>query len=364
MKKSKQVIICLIGAVTLSLVQLLPEGLGIAATDSRKLDSSLSLVTPFLQLHNDEPKNSTHVTTALCHKTLFSTPDLNSIGLWAKYHNLLGFDHIFIGYMPEIANLPNFDTLQLTPYITLYENRLGRLKSKSDGNLVMTKGKGDQIWDQDMCLQKLAKDYDWVMLQDSDEFLWFNKKVDVKEFLSEFHNFNYISFGKYIYSASQSVQIEHVDPFGLAKFPFTLGSFCFASGNPGKNYCPDWRGRSKLMVRPVYFPHVFSGHTGVKGKLNSTKGQIHLQTDQAHLKEWPAIFKADRRITKRAPETYIVVDKSAEAQALQVHNSLSKAYKRYRGRKFQVIHDDKLQEWLAFVASRENSVSLMHSIRR
>ena len=111
------------------------------------------------------------------------------------------------------------------------------------------------------------------------------------------------------------------------------------------------------MVRPTHFPHVFSAHTGIKGKLNVTKGQIHLLTDQAHLKEWPAIFKANRSITKRAPETYIVVDTSVEAQALQVHNKLSNAYQRHGGKTFKVTYDDKLQEWLAFVASRENFAS-------
>ena len=85
------------------------------------------------------------------------------------------------------------------------------------------------------------------------------------------------------------------------------------------------------------------------------KGQIHLSTHQAHLKEWPAIFKADRNIAIRPAETYTVKDGSPEAEALQGHNRLSRGYKRYRGKKFQVKYDDKLHEWLAFIASQEST---------
>ena len=112
-----------------------------------------------------------NITAAVCHKTLFGNIDLKSIGKWARYHYLLGFDRIFIGYLSDVQDLPGFAQLRETPYITMYENKVGKLKlyknSEDDttGYLRIERpGPGDQNWDIRHCLRVIGKPYDLVQI--------------------------------------------------------------------------------------------------------------------------------------------------------------------------------------------------------
>ena len=117
--------------------------------------------------------------------------------------------------------------------------------------------------------------------------------------LLEYQEFSYISFGKYIYSAYQTVEVASEDAFGLARFPFTLGSFCYMHRQTqfsGVLHC--WRkdrvkrcGRYKLLVRPTYFTRHLNPHYAIPDTPNVTLGQIQLDTSEAHIKEWPSIFQ-------------------------------------------------------------------------
>ena len=203
--------------------------------ESFQSTSTSSVLQAFALLDAEDVRNSNaettiygNITTALCHKTLFGDVDLSTVALWAKYNHLLGFDHIFIGYLPDVANLTGFQKLADLPYITMYKNTLGRLKRYPMGYLRIDRSRpGDQLWDIKECLSNFAKSYDWVFLADSDEFLWFNQTVPLKEFLHLYRDFNYLSFGKYVYTAHQGVELEYKDPFGLAQVREKINSWFF-----------------------------------------------------------------------------------------------------------------------------------------
>jgi hypothetical protein len=67
----------------------------------------------------DDPYN---ITAALCHKTLFGDIDLWMVLDWVAYNRLLGFDRIFMSYVPSVMNLEGFEELNSLPYVTLFEN--------------------------------------------------------------------------------------------------------------------------------------------------------------------------------------------------------------------------------------------------
>lgn len=194
------------------------------STPSAKPDTTQTTQTPVVEppptVRNKNIDSTINITAAVCHKTLFGDVNLHNIAQWAMYHYMLGFDRVFIGYIADVTNRTGFADLQATPYITMYENTLGQVKVYPDGYVRMKRpGPGDQNWDIRHCLQKVGKPYDWVMPLDSDEFLWFHQKVGVKEFLLQHKDLNYISFGKYIYSAHIGVELTDYndDEFGLAQ---------------------------------------------------------------------------------------------------------------------------------------------------
>ena len=108
------------------------------------------------------------------------------------------------------------------------------------------------------------------------------------------------------------------------------------------------------MMRPSHFTRLIDAHSGVK-VLNATLGRIHFKTDYAHVKEWPSIFKANRNITIRPPESYKVHRSEPDVYAkLAVHN-FPMGYKWVGNDKllFQVYFDSNLQGWLSFIQSQE-----------
>ena len=117
-----------------------------------------------------------------------------------------------------------------------------------------------------------------------------------------------------------------------------------------------WWGRCKLLLKPSHWQYILDPHSGFKGRPNITKGQIHLDTSEAHVKEWPSIFKVDKNITMRAPESFIVYTTHPNtSEALQIHN-FPRGHK-YIGNdktKLMVYHDDQLQNWLEYVKRRRS----------
>ena len=61
-----------------------------------------------------------NITTAVCHKALFGSVDLDRVQKWATYHWDLGFDHIYIYHVPSVQrDQEGFQNLKALPYVTL-----------------------------------------------------------------------------------------------------------------------------------------------------------------------------------------------------------------------------------------------------
>jgi hypothetical protein len=151
--------------------------------------------------------NATRI--AMCHKTLFGNIDLQGVTNWAKYHHDLGFDDIFIWYIPEMANHAGFDDLANLPYVTMLVNTVGKAR-RSNGYLRMDRNSpGSQLEVEKWCLQEVAVDHDWVMwAADADEFFLFNQSIGVHEFVHQYEKNNtFLSFGKWMYTLMHTVQI-------------------------------------------------------------------------------------------------------------------------------------------------------------
>lgn len=245
------------------------------------------------------------ITAAICHKTLFGSLNYTRIIEWTHYHHDLGFDRIFIGYLPELAAEPGFAALQAVPYVTLYENNLSGPPRKYHTVRLVKHGPGSQDWDIEQCLSHYAKDFDWAIHSDCDEFLWFKEKTSLKEFLHQYNDYNYLSFGKYMYSplltplsnvTKQQIQQPtwHTKRYSVGDYPFTGGPFCVKVKNKprrrGDLYCPDYAGRSKIMVRPAKFSKFLDVHTSLPEDPVEALGQKHFLSNEVHLKEWPNIF--------------------------------------------------------------------------
>jgi hypothetical protein len=263
--------------------------------------------------------------------------------VFASYYRLLGFEHLFFWYEGPVAKLPYFDQLAALPYVTLTEYRQIRHNTKNQ-----LRTGGDEYHGQgnvaDLCLQdeRFGRLYDWVLSVDADEYLWLapqrsttttaaaaaaplnfatsntrtttnatnhhgdHVRLTIHDFLEPYHahNYNYISIGKFLYS-TKHVDGEYVNnttnndksiqrskkkkknPFGLQQYPYTPGPYCYKSKRrwAGYPYCPNWMGRSKILVRPDFHSSV-QVHGTNHGLLNEETG-IHLHAlEQGHLKEW------------------------------------------------------------------------------
>jgi len=168
------------------------------------------------------------------------------------YNRLLGFDHMFFFYRPEMKSNPRFDELFNLPFVTMIKNTKGNRLNYYK-----------QIHTEQECLSeaKYANGYDWVMLADIDEYLWFSGHIGLKEFLSNNRDMTYLSFGKYMYTLDHSTEVsatnllldpaQNPETFALSKYPFYIKSFCVAPGRKGHPICPKWHGRSKVRNFPV-----------------------------------------------------------------------------------------------------------------
>ena len=295
-----------------------------------------------------------NVSVAICFKTLFGEIDLGIVLQWAAYNRLLGFDHIFMWYRPEMMNNTRFEELKSLPYVTLTENTGGRRDNYYR-----------QWWTEETCNRddQFAGKYDYALHADIDEYLWFPKQMGIKEFLMQNPNLNYLSFSKRMYTLDHQSAIDapltnHVIDmkqsieFSVSKYPFYIENFCYATGNRrGDPFCPTWKGRAKVIVRPKKYVKIDT-HGNIK-EPDLAKGEIHFLPEQAHFKEWPYIF-AKHNVTKRDPVDFEITTEDE----VHIHN-LERGFKANQRNSFDVKHDGELKEWFQFVIARFSKSSVL-----
>jgi hypothetical protein len=318
---------------------------GAAVPPSDDTKSSIVNVLELSKTYQDEPSN---ITAAICAKTLFGDIDLGIVLQWVAYHRLMGFDHVFIFYRPEITSKPRFTELASLPYVTLMEYSKGYLKTH-----------WNQKKTENMCLseKRFAADYDWAMLADADEFLWFPERRGIKPFLAQqqARNLTYLSFGKQMYTMKHRVDFaaheyaldtKDMSHFPLSKFPFYIKNFCYGKRR-GEPLCPTWKGRAKVIVKPKHHQNI-----DVHGNIfhpDPAKGTIHFHPDTAHFMEWPYIFGV-RNITLQEKKSFQF---QSESQ-VGIHN-LERAFKSDAGGNFTMQYDRQLEDWFQYVIGRGTS---------
>ena len=311
---------------------------------------------------------------AVCHPTIHSETTRGNLTsmekflVFVSYYRLLGFDHIFLWYLPGIQYIDGFDTLQALPYVTITEH---------DPSLSQQKetyfGQGKVMA---ACLreEQYAHSYDWVLSIDADEYLWLNPQfsnqtaspqsgtttnsserpmLNVKDWLTSngFDRYHYLSFGKYMYtmkhvylpasSATPATDTQHKrqgkmfgssSSFGeMSLCSFTGGPYCHKEWiSQSLNYslatsekqrrgtraiCPGWRGRSKVMVKPKFWSN--AGMVILHGDrdLLVQPGAIHFHPFyQAHIKEWGNWLHPFKDPTIRADTTSFFITRQEEVE--------------------------------------------------
>lgn len=341
-----------------------------------------------------DPAND-DISAAVCHKSLFGTIDLYSVIEWAVYHRLLGFDHIFMTYLKGVEKLRGFDELQALPFLTLNLNPDGE-------DIILTErsylgkpgyhslaGKCDQRCLVQRCLQQDARDYDWLLLTDADEFLWFNQTTSVKQFLMDHDDYNYLSFGKYMYSIkhaaptsnSSSSHVRTSSGFYGENLPYRGPKYCArrtADGNVVEP-CVSFPGLSKVMVRPSVFGvgknHKYvqvHGHALSLDKYNNVtvkpqfaQTSIHFPMEHAHLKEWAGANGPDWPTPFVHPDATMASststsDSSASSFTIRTEEELPfqgwESYTAGGEEGVAMTYDSHLKEWFGYVAQRGSLV--------
>jgi Glycosyltransferase family 92 len=290
---------------------------------------------PPFQIHRP-PRNHRNITAAICHPTLHDEPDLERVLHFCFYYKKLGFDHLFLWYLPHIANLPLFHELSALPYVTM------TMFNQTEQDPVYF-GQGTV---EKECMSVLARNYTWTLVIDADEYLWFAEKMDVKEFLEKHVNYTYLSFGKWMYTPRFKVAPKAEPLFGgLNYYAFTGQSYCYTGG---ADVCPTWTGRCKVMARPNVYDSI-----GVHGDPNDGKhGAMQFHTATAHLKEWATLLAYPlQNSTVRASEAFLASEETAPD--LRMH-WLPVAYKNNPNGTVTIHYDDQLQDWFQFVDNLED----------
>jgi len=301
-----------------------------------------------IELSRRHVEPPSEITAAVCFKTLFGDIDLGIVLQWAAYNRLLGFDHIFMFYRPEVMDHPRFDELRSLPFATLTEQREGNRENYYD-----------QWRTEKMCLTRpeFAANYDWAMVADIDEYLQFNHHFGIKQFLQQYDNLHYLSFGKYMYSLdhrtdeelhSHTIDTSHNDHFAVSKYPFNMKHYCNNHRRKGKAVCPTWRGRAKVIVRPSKIQRI-----DVHGNVAHPKrenGELHLHPTQARFLEWPEIFAAHDVTRHEHPQSFTVKGHDE----VHIHDVKKAFLPADEQGNYLVEYDDKLQQWFDFVIGRAN----------
>jgi hypothetical protein len=105
----------------------------------------------------------------------------------------------------------------------------------------------------------------------------------------------------------------------------------------GQVDCPNWVGRSKVMFRRKEFS-TMNIHGG-QPVPNRTPGQIHFDTEVAHIKEWRGYYEQGNELAR--------VKKSFEVPATPDHS-----YEMTLDGKYTMHFDADLQGWFDFVVGK------------
>jgi Glycosyltransferase family 92 len=163
-----------------------------------------------------------------------------------------------------VDQLPRFKELVALPYVTMTRYTIPAHAGR-DKKYYRYHGQG-YVEHACMSESRFAANYSWALPIDVDEYLWFNKQQSIQDFLTDYEaqNYTYISLGKYHYSTlhvynnsdnRKNNNDANIDSgFGLEKWPFTPGPYCFGRG--GLSSCPTWMGRCKVLAKPSKFQSV------------------------------------------------------------------------------------------------------------
>jgi hypothetical protein len=135
--------------------------------------------------------------------------------------------------------------------------------------------------------------------------------------------------------------------FNLENFPFTAGVFCTMQSKRGKplKVCARKNGRAKIMLKPsAHHGHVCVHGTHIPRKRNES---IQISSNVAHLMEWnSATTRAKIDPMMREMESF-PIHSAEEANLHGFH-----VYPKNNDSSVTLRFDDKLHDWLDFVASR------------
>jgi hypothetical protein len=182
-----------------------------------------------------------NITTALCCKAMYGNIDMHRVALWVAYYRLLGFDHVFLYYHDVIADYPGFDELESLQYLTMTPMK-GKIVDFLEKSIHSTNGTripyfrfvGEDMQHADQhaleleCYNNHAKDYDWVLIADIDEYLSFNEEIGIKDFIAKHsdESTKSLGFGKKMYTLAVRADTAVDSGFGLDNYPFTPGIYC------------------------------------------------------------------------------------------------------------------------------------------
>jgi hypothetical protein len=176
-----------------------------------------TLLQPLLDLSRAVVHPPSNTTAVVCLKTIFGAGRaglMNHVLRFVAYNRLLGFDEVMVWYMANFKP-EGFEQLQALPYVTLIENTRSP-EWKPGAYDITAEHPGGQKGDINECLKRTKGKFDWVFIADWDEFLWFSGRMRLKSFLQLYGRKNYLSFGKWMYSAKDWVDTKE-DLFGLEK---------------------------------------------------------------------------------------------------------------------------------------------------
>jgi hypothetical protein len=324
-----------------------------AAVDVVELSRRLPEIDPY-----------SNITTALCCKAMYGNVDMTRVALWVAYHRLLGFEHVFLFYHDVIADFPGFKELESLPYLTMtpMKGKVVELLEKSQNStngtarIPYSRFVGEDMKHADQhaleieCFNNHAKDYDWVMIADIDEYLSFNEEMGVKDFLAKYsdESTKSLGIGKKMYTLA--ARVDAVDSgFGLDHYPFTPGIFCLDfflkhSTLKGRKECSGHWGSTKLILRPQnHSEGIFGAHGTYPIKEN---GQIQINTDIARFREYQFIHQ---RVKPTHHEKVDFLVTSGVGLRLV---DFEKGYQQNKNGTWTIRYDDEPSKWYQYVASR------------
>jgi hypothetical protein len=338
-----------------------------------------------LSLRVPDTRETSPITVAICHKTLFGDIQEDVILRWAAFHRLLGFDQIYIWYVPDV--LPKIQNLKQIPYITLIPNTQAKLswyEAKGYYELLGANGERDGPGGQQSiemeCLSSVASNYTWVLNSDADEFFYSAAptREGIKDFLARYtdtdEDYYYLSFGKKMYSLNFALNLTAADSaqgkdsdgkgekeavdsgFGLDRYGYTHpGYYCFKDNgwSPilGSDTCPMWQGSSKLFVRPKTFcsKHSKLGTHGVTYKMEV--GMVQFPAGVARFLEFPFIFSPHNVTVLSDPAVNVTVQSGPDAS----FSFFDKAFLRNEDGSMTLSYDGAPRRWFQYVRSRAGS---------